>query len=156
MKKFILIFVSFILIAQWNSAQNKGHSTQPQMKFVPTDPNVTIKFKTDVVNYGKIAHYSNGAKAFYFTNAGTKPLLITNVEGTCGCTVPVWPKYPIKPGATDKITVKYATDRVGVFEKSVNVFSNATNSKVKLTIKGEVSAYPKTLPVGVKPFDNTK
>jgi hypothetical protein len=129
---------------------------KPQMKFVPTDPNVTIKFKTETINYGKIPHYSNGAKDFHFTNIGTKPLIITNVSAACGCTVPTWPKQPIKPGASGKITVKYATDRVGVFEKSVEVYSNAVNSKVKLTIKGDVSPEPKILPVGVKPFDPTK
>lgn len=136
-------------------SQTSGHN-KTEVKFVPTDPNVTIKFKAVVIDYGKIKHYSNGTKEFYFTNTGTKPLLITNVQGSCGCTVPTWPKQPIKPGATNKIIVKYATDRVGKFEKSVTVFSNASNGSVQLTIKGDVSPLPKILPPGEKQFDPTK
>lgn len=156
MKKIFLPFI-FILVCQaiQMNAQTKGHENTV-VKFVPTDPKVTIKFKSVVIDYGKIAHYSDGTKEFIFTNTGTKPLIISSVQGSCGCTVPTWPKQAIKPGASNKIIVKYATDRVGKFEKSVTVFSNAANGSVVLTIKGDVSPLPKVLPPGVKQFDPTK
>lgn len=155
MKRVFFCLIFLLALQGMNQAQT-AHGEKPKVKFVPTDPQVTIQFKSNVVNYGKIPHYSNGAREFNFTNTGTKPLLITNVVGSCGCTVPTWPKQAIKPGASGKITVKYATDRVGKFSKSVLVYSNAKNSPNTLTIQGEVSPLPKTLPPGVKPYDNTK
>jgi hypothetical protein len=79
--------------------------------------------------------------AICFTNNGTKPLIITNTQGSCGCTVPTSPKEPIAPGAKGIIGVKYATDRVGAFTKTVTVTSNADGQATKiLTIKGVVLA----------------
>ena len=75
------------------------------------------------------------------TNNGTTPLVITNTQGSCGCTVPSSPKEPIAPGAKGVIGVKYATDRVGPFTKTVTVSSNAAGQPTKvLTIKGNVLA----------------
>jgi hypothetical protein len=96
-------------------------------------------FDTETIDYGTIAHNADGNRKFEFTNNGNKPLIITNTQGSCGCTVPTTPKEPIAPGARGIIGVKYATDRVGPFSKTVTVTSNAEGipSKV-LTIKGTV------------------
>lgn len=100
-------------------------------------------FDSETIDYGTIAHNADGNRKFEFTNNGNKPLIITNTQGSCGCTVPTAPKEPIAPGAKGVIGVKYATDRVGPFTKTVTVTSNAegTPSKV-LTIKGTVLADP--------------
>ncbi|KQB38956.1 hypothetical protein B6A10_02260 [Flavobacterium sp. L1I52] len=96
-------------------------------------------FETETIDYGTIAHNADGRREFVFTNNGNKPLIITNTVGSCGCTVPSTPKEPIAPGATGKISVKYATDRVGQFTKTVTVTSNAEGQPTKtLTIKGTV------------------
>tara|TARA_B110000467_G_C18106471_1_gene360063 strand:- start:95 stop:577 length:483 start_codon:yes stop_codon:yes gene_type:complete len=97
-----------------------------------------MKFETSVVDYGTIEHKADGARKFIFTNIGDAPLIISNARGSCGCTVPTWPKEPIAPGATAEIGVKYATNRVGKFTKTITLTTNATEKLKTLTIKGEV------------------
>ena len=100
-------------------------------------------FDNETIDYGTIAHNADGAREFTFTNNGNKPLIITNTQGSCGCTVPTSPKDPIAPGAKGKIGVKYATDRVGAFTKTVTVTSNAEGMPSKVvTIKGTILPDP--------------
>lgn len=101
-----------------------------------------IKFDDQVHDFGKIPYAGDGTHVFVFTNTGKSPLLLTNVRATCGCTIPEWNREPIAPGKSDKITVKYDTRRTGPFTKTVTVQSNASNSTLQLTIKGEVQAQP--------------
>lgn len=96
-------------------------------------------FENETIDYGTIAHNAEPNRQFVFTNNGNKPLIITNTQGSCGCTVPTTPKDPIAPGAKGIIGVRYATDRVGPFTKNVTVSSNAEGMPSKvLTIKGTV------------------
>ena len=69
--------------------------------------------------------------------------MIKNAKGSCGCTVPTWPREPIMPGETSKIGVKYATNRVGKFTKTITLTTNASKKPAILTIKGEVTPPPK-------------
>jgi hypothetical protein len=98
-----------------------------------------IKFEKDVHDYGNIKQHSNGSCEFKFTNTGNAPLVISNAQGSCGCTVPDWPKDPIKPGASAVIKVNYDTKRVGPINKQVTVTCNdPDNPTVILKIKGNV------------------
>lgn len=98
-----------------------------------------MAFVNETIDYGTIPLNADGKREFVFVNNGTKPLIITNAVGSCGCTVPSTPKEPIAPGAKGVIGVKYATDRVGAFSKTVTVSSNAEGQATKtLTIKGTV------------------
>lgn len=100
-----------------------------------------IEFEKDAHDYGVIPHLGNGTYSFVFKNEGTEPLVISNAKGSCGCTVPSWPKEPIAPGKSAKIDVTYDTKRVGPISKSVTITSNAVNTPVKvLRISGTVSA----------------
>jgi len=108
---------------------------------VTFDENAPVfEFENEVINYGKIEQNADGNRFFVFKNIGNSPLVISNVKGSCGCTVPTSPKEPIMPGATDSIKVKYATNRVGRFSKSVTITSNASEPKKIVRIKGEVLA----------------
>jgi hypothetical protein len=108
-----------------------------------TNPNAPeITFDNEVMDYGTIEHNANGERVFKFKNSGKEPLIITNCVGSCGCTVPTWPKEPIKPGGTGEIKVKYDTGRVGQFEKTITVSSNAKSAQKTLKIKGVVKADP--------------
>lgn len=97
-----------------------------------------IWFEEYMHDYGQIAQDSDGTWSFAFKNLGDQAIVINRVRSTCGCTVPEWPREPIEPGTTAKITVKYNTAQTGTFLKSVIVYSTATNSPVKLQIKGKV------------------
>ncbi|MEI6853330.1 MAG: DUF1573 domain-containing protein [Bacteroidota bacterium] len=89
-------------------------------------------------DYGTIKSGSDGSCQFVFKNTGTEPLLLSSVTASCDCTVPSWPKYPIFPGNTSTIKVAYDTKKIGMISKTIRVVSNAGNSTVELTIKGNV------------------
>jgi len=97
-----------------------------------------LQFESSEIDYGTIAHNADGVRAFKFKNVGNAPIVISNVKGSCGCTVPTKPDGAIMPGETAEIGVKYATDRVGPFSKTVTVTSNASEPTVVLKIKGKV------------------
>ena len=97
-----------------------------------------ITFDNKVINYGKVEKGANGTRVFKFKNEGTEPLVLNSVRASCGCTTPKWTREPIAPGAEGEIQVKYDTNRMGNFHKTVTVQSNATNQTVVLTIKGQV------------------
>jgi len=103
------------------------------------ESNAEMTFKEDLTfDYGKIKQNSNGIHEFEFKNTGSEPLIITNVKSSCGCTIPSYPKEPVTKNKKEKINVKYDTKRIGIFNKTITVYSNAKNSPVKLRIKGEV------------------
>lgn len=102
-----------------------------------------IEFEKEVHDYGTIENGANGECTFEFKNTGNAPLIISNAKGSCGCTVPAWPKEPIAPGKSAVITVKYDTKRAGAINKSVTITSNAVNEPTKvIRIKGNVKPAP--------------
>lgn len=98
-----------------------------------------FKFDKEIIDYGKIDINSNGVRTFTFTNIGNKPIIITKVQSSCGCTIPKKPEKPIMPGEKGEIKVSYNTKRVGGFHKSITVFSNAKVKLKRLQIKGYVN-----------------
>jgi hypothetical protein len=99
-----------------------------------------ISFETDVHDYGTVKQGADGGCEFKFTNTGKEPLIISNAVGSCGCTVPTYPKEPILKGQSAVIKVHYDTKRVGGFTKNVTITSNAKTATKVLTIKGTVEA----------------
>ena len=99
-----------------------------------------IEFETEVINYGKIEQNSDGTKIFAFTNAGDAPLIINDVKTSCGCTVPRYSKEPILPGESGELEIKYNTNKLGAFTKTIRVMSNAEGGNKILKIKGTVVA----------------
>lgn len=98
-----------------------------------------IQLDTESIDYQTVAYGSNGERTFNVSNSGDKPLIITNVQTSCGCTVAEYPKKAILPGDTVPITVAYDTKREGVFRKSIQIFSNSLErGRVVVSIKGEV------------------
>jgi len=148
MKKIILLAVLTVFGVVTSNAQAKKTTKAAPAKTAAATKSETPKvegagmvFESETIDYGTIPHNADGKREFVFTNNGNKPLIITNAQGSCGCTVPTYPKEPIAPGAKAVIGVKYATDRVGAFTKTVTLTSNATGQESKvLTIKGTVLA----------------
>jgi hypothetical protein len=142
MKKAILSIGLMLCVAIGAKAQE---TTTPN----PVNPNAAkFKFDTEVIDYGTIEHNADGNREFKFTNVGKEPLIISNAVGSCGCTTPQWPKEPIKPGASASIKVHYATDRIGQFEKTVTITSNADTPSKVIKIKGVVKPDPTPAPEG--------
>ncbi len=106
---------------------------------IKTDPNAGVfEFVTETLDYGTIAHNSDGKRTFVFKNVGKSPIIISRAKGSCGCTVPTVPKKPIMPGETAEIGVKYSTNRVGAFSKTITLYSNASEKTKTIRVKGKV------------------
>ena len=100
-----------------------------------------INFEIETIDYGEISKGSDGFRTFIFENTGNAPLEIQGVRSSCGCTIPKKPKVPIAPGDKGEITVKYDTNRVGVFRKTITVNTNVSSKAIiALKIKGNVLA----------------
>ena len=119
------------------NAQSKD-STASKVQNNPNAPE--IAFTNDVHDYGTIKQGADGNCEFRFKNTGKEPLIISNARGSCGCTVPTWPKEPVMKGQSASIQVHYDTKRVGAFTKTVTIESNAKTPVKVLTIKGVVEA----------------
>ncbi len=135
MKKLLLLslFISGIAltgIAQENAAP------------APNPNAAEITFENETHDYGTIKQGANGTYEFKFKNTGKEPLIISNAQGSCGCTVPAWPKEPILPGQGNVIKVTYDTKRVGPFTKAVTLTSNAKTPSKIINIKGVVLEEP--------------
>ncbi|MCH2230753.1 MAG: DUF1573 domain-containing protein [Crocinitomicaceae bacterium] len=135
MKKVLLsLLVMFVAVLGANTAFAQEVTSGAQ-----------ISFEKEVHDYGTVDYAGNGQCTFEFTNTGNAPLIISNAKGSCGCTVPSWPKEPIAPGAKASISVKYDTKRPGAINKSVTITSNAGNSPTKVVrIKGTVKPKPES------------
>jgi hypothetical protein len=112
-----------------------------------------IDFVKETHDYGTIKYGADGSCTFEFKNVGNAPLIISNAKGSCGCTVPSWPKEPIAPGAKGSIKVQYDTKRPGPINKSVTITSNAVNGGdgTVIRIKGNVLPAPE----GSAPVNNS-
>ena len=104
-------------------------------------PKIEFTAKDQTIDFGQVYQgVDSGMRVFEFKNTGNEPLIINNVQATCGCTVPSKPDSPILPGNSGKIEVRYNMNP-GIFTKSVIVDSNAINfaeGKIAIKIKGEV------------------
>ncbi len=99
----------------------------------------TITFNTVNLDYGTVKPNSDGNRTFIVKNTGDKPLVISRVQPSCGCTTPDWSKEPIMPGKTGEIKVHYNTGGLGEFQKSIDVYSNdPVNGRSVIFIKGKV------------------
>jgi hypothetical protein len=99
-----------------------------------------ITFERDLHDFGDIIQGEKVTTEFKFTNTGKADLIITNASGSCGCTVPEWPKEPIAPGEGGVIKVAFNSDnRSAAFNKTVTVTANTIpTSNTKLIIKGNI------------------
>jgi hypothetical protein len=113
--------------------------------FAQKGAKIEFKDKDNTIDYGTVnKEDDDGVRVFEFTNTGDEPLIITNVQSSCGCTVPSKPTEPIPPGKTGKIEVKYNM-HTGPIRKTITVESNAVNveeGRVAIKIKGEVIEKP--------------
>ena len=103
-----------------------------------SDNGPVVTWENDIYDFGKITKDTPVTCSFKFTNDGLKPLIITHVESSCGCTVPEYPKKPVKPMSSGEIKATYDAKKVGVFSKSVSVTTNASEKPKVLILKGEV------------------
>ncbi len=99
----------------------------------------SFKFKTESYDFGDVEEGPQASYRFEFTNVGDQPIIITNAQASCGCTTPDWTKEPIPPQGKGFIQATYNTQgRLGAFNKSITVYSNAIEPTKVMYIKGTV------------------
>lgn len=103
---------------------------------------VEMQFEELDHDFGVLAYASDATHVFKFKNNSKQAIALTNVKSSCGCTSPSWSKEPIQPGQTGSVEVKYNTNLPGAFNKTIQVFSTAKNSPVRISVRGNVT--PKT------------
>lgn len=106
-------------------------------------PKATIVFDEYEFDFGEVEQ-GKATHTFVFKNQGTAPIVLQNVQTTCGCTAPEWSKEPILPGKKGSVTVTYKN--AGIISRSVTVVSNAEPSRVILRIKGNATPAPEKKP----------
>lgn len=103
-------------------------SGAPQFTFIEEEHDFGLLVDGEKVSY-----------SFVFTNTGDAPLIISNAKGSCGCTVPNWPKNPIAPGETGNIDVSFnSSGRKGIQNKAVTLTANTNPNRKVIKIKAEI------------------
>ena len=116
---------------------------QPEKKDTPEK--MVPEWKTTKYDFGEI-EYNKPVKAeFTFKNPTLEPLVVSTVKASCGCTVADYPRTPVKPGESAKVTITYNARSVGHFKKSVRVDFNKTGTTTTLFIEGIVKKVTKGL-----------
>lgn len=138
MKKTIILSIALFAIILSGFTQEIK-----QVKIDKKAPEIT--FEKNLHDFGTIPYRGDGTYEFKFKNTGKNPLTVSRVKTSCGCTTPEWSKEPVLKKKSGIIKVKYATNRIGSFTKTITVYSNAKNGAIVLTIKGKVLSAKKPI-----------
>ena len=148
MKKNLIFLLSFALIGFCSFAQDQDKKVLTNV--VNENSNqASFSFEKDEFDFGNLKQGESSTYEFKFTNEGNEPLVISKAEGSCGCTVPIFPKEPIMKGQTAIIKVTFnSTGKSGVQDKTVTITSNAKQNPMVLHMKGivEKPSEPSTTP----------
>ena len=147
MKKLIIaMFAAGAAFSAMAQATNQPSAPAP----APAESKAKVVFAEISHNFGNVIEGQVARYDFKFTNTGTEPLVLTNVQASCGCTSPKWPREAIAPGATAVVTAEYnSAGREGNFTKNIFVYTNGGD--VTLTITGVVvkeAEKPKSVIIG--------
>ncbi|MAZ37400.1 DUF1573 domain-containing protein [Salibacteraceae bacterium] len=131
MKYFAFISALFLLVA-----------CAEEEKEVTTDivENLTeIKFENELYDFGEITQGEKVKFTYKFTNVGESDLVISSAKGSCGCTVPDWPRKPIAPGESAEIRVVFNSEgKNGKQHKKVSVIANTQPSTTVVALTGNI------------------
>lgn len=105
-----------------------------------------FEFVEEVKDFGQITQGEVVSTSFRFKNVGKSDLIISSAQGSCGCTVPDWPKEPIKPGAEGVIEVTFDSNgKTGKQNKTITLVANTMPNTKVIALKGEVLVPEKKL-----------
>ncbi len=120
-------------------------TVQPQTPPVPSGPKTNMTFEESTYNFGTVTEGEKVERIYKFKNTGNDPLVISNAQGSCGCTVPQWPKEPIAPGKSGEIKVVFdSKGKAGKQNKTVTITANTEPATTTINITGEVLKNPNT------------
>lgn len=116
-------------------------ASQPQTPTVdPNQPKTNMSFDKTNYDFGTVNEGEVVKHTFKFRNTGKEPLIISNAQGSCGCTVPKWPREPIAPGASSEITVEFNSDKkTGKRDQQVTITANTNPPTTIVRLTGDVT-----------------
>jgi len=139
MKKiFAFLCASFLMYNSYAQTNILPPVKEDKLILVSED---TISLKENEYNFGKIPQGKPVSHVFLFTNSGKIPVVLDNVQASCGCTTPEWNKDTVRTGSSSKIIVGYNAMNDGPFSKFITITYNGKQTK-QITIKGEVWKTP--------------
>ena len=126
-------------------SNNSGTTVTPAApEEKPEGPLPSFEFEADSHDFGTINEGDVVEHTFQFTNTGEAPLIIQSAKGSCGCTVPTWPKEPIPVGGTGEIVAKFnSKGKPNIQNKTVTITANTWPKQTTLRIKAMVTPAPK-------------
>lgn len=125
-----------------SNAAKPAKEKEPEVK--PEGPLPTFSFAEETHDFGNINEGDVVEHIFKFTNTGEAPLIISSAKGSCGCTVPEWPKEPIGVGEEGEIKVKFnSRKKPGTQNKTVTITANTFPTQTRIKIRAEVTPAPK-------------
>jgi hypothetical protein len=135
MKKILFSLIAGSLIAgacNSNAGKNTAQETATAANASTAKGTPVITFDEMVHNFGNVTQGEKVEYSFKFTNTGDKDLLITDATSSCGCTVPDWPKEPIKPGKSSYMKVVFnSAGKEGYTEKEIVIRANTNPEQVQ-------------------------
>jgi hypothetical protein len=146
MLKKVFIITAGLFCSLYVVAQTKNPSTSSS---TANDEKVEedIVFKEESFDFGTIEEGTLATHEFEFVNNGKTPIIISNVQASCGCTTPSWSKDPVAPGKKGFVKASFDSNRrPGVFNKSITITANTKTPVKVLYIKGTVTPKPETAP----------
>ena len=107
----------------------------------PTGPTTAMSFDDNVFNFGTVTEGEKVKHTYAFKNTGSEPLILSNAVGSCGCTVPEWPREPIAPGASGEVTVQFNSQgKPGERDQKVTITANTVPAQTFLSLQGTVES----------------
>jgi hypothetical protein len=152
MYKILIVFIAISLLNACSSDSDTDNITTDLIdnpntavnKEVNDDMLPYFEFEEEVKNFGQITQGEVVSTSFRFKNVGQSDLIISSAQGSCGCTVPKWPKEPIKPGEESVVDVAFDSNgKHGMQNKTITLVSNTIPNTKVIALKGEVLS-PKT------------
>lgn len=123
-------------------ANDAANATQPAAQpAAPAGPTTTMTFAATEFDFGTVTEGEQVAHTYTFTNTGNEPLILSDAKGSCGCTVPKWPREPIAPGESAELVVEFnSKNKKGKRNQKVTITANTTPPQTFIYLKGEVLA----------------
>ena len=124
-----------------------ANAQTPQQPSVPAGPTTTMTFEETTFDFGTVQEGEKVSHVYKFTNTGNEPLILSDAKGSCGCTVPKWPREPIAPGATSEVTVEFnSKNKSGDKNQKVTITANTNPPQTFIYLKGKVEGGAATQP----------
>ncbi|MCB0598265.1 MAG: DUF1573 domain-containing protein [Phaeodactylibacter sp.] len=118
---------------------NAAAQPAAQEAAVPTGPTTVMSFEETEFDFGTVAEGEKVSHTYKFKNSGDEPLILSNAKGSCGCTVPSWPREPIPPGGEGVVTVEFnSQNKKGKRNQKVTITANTNPPQTFIYLKGEV------------------